>query len=454
MLVRFNVTNFLSFDSRQEFNMLPGEVQDKSHHLISGQSTNLLKFASIYGANASGKSNLIKALNFVKDVIRNGLSTKSRSKYFRLQEDRYLRESSFEYEINIGNKYYAYGFNAILNEGRFTGEWLYEISPAGDTIIFERDLRVKSYNYHLDFKSKEARTRFRIYLEDIDKNDKTLFLSEMNRNKDDLFERFDEFKVFKDIYHWFANTLDINSPEKPISSTEFFVKNDKNNNDHLFKLLDSLGTGITDFKTVDTSVEEFKSTIPRELFEKIEGDLSDGLVNFVHIRSQNNLRVISKVEDESIKVKTVYFSHGSEFDGGDFTLGEESDGTRRLLDLLEIVLDGDEKVYVIDEIDRSLHPNLTYKFIELFLTMLKNKKIQLIVTTHEDRMLDLNLLRRDEIWFVDKTKEGSSQLYSLESFETKFDQRLLNSYLEGRYGAIPKFKSIPSFINIKSNGGE
>ena len=125
-----------------------------------------------------------------------------------------------------------------------------------------------------------------------------------------------------------------------------------------------------------------------------------------------------------------------------FQLEEESDGTVRVLDLLEILLAGEEKTYVIDELDRCLHPSLTYKFVETFLQVAKEKNIQLIVTTHESRLLDFELLRRDEIWFVNKSKSGKSDIYSLEEYNARFDQKIDKAYLEGRYGGVPIFSTV------------
>jgi AAA15 family ATPase/GTPase len=123
-------------------------------------------------------------------------------------------------------------------------------------------------------------------------------------------------------------------------------------------------------------------------------------------------------------------------------MSEESDGTIRLLDLLEILLVGDGKTFIIDELDRCLHPSLIYKFIELYLETAKSKKVQLIVTTHESRLLDFNLLRRDEIWFINKDKAGESRIYSLEEYNERFDKKIDKAYLEGRYGGIPIFDTV------------
>lgn len=121
---------------------------------------------------------------------------------------------------------------------------------------------------------------------------------------------------------------------------------------------------------------------------------------------------------------------------------EESDGTRRMLDLLELIFaakSGSKKVYVIDEIDRSLHPHLTHKLIETYLDLVDKSEIQLIVTTHESYIMNLDLLRRDEIWFIEKDKEGVSSLYSLDEYNERFDKKIDKAYLDGRYGGVPFF---------------
>ena len=100
------------------------------------------------------------------------------------------------------------------------------------------------------------------------------------------------------------------------------------------------------------------------------------------------------------------------------------------------------KVFVIDEVDRCLHPSLTYRFVETFLDIAKQNGVQLIVTTHESRLMDFDLLRRDEIWFVDKNKNGESSIYSLEEYNARFDQKIDKAYLEGRYGGVPIFSAV------------
>ena len=109
---------------------------------------------------------------------------------------------------------------------------------------------------------------------------------------------------------------------------------------------------------------------------------------------------------------------------------------------MEILIAGENKTYVIDELDRCLHPSLTYKFVETYLQIAAQKNIQLIVTTHESRLLDFDLLRRDEIWFINKRTTGESDIYSLEEYNTRFDQKIDKAYLDGRYGGVPIFSTV------------
>ena len=152
--------------------------------------------------------------------------------------------------------------------------------------------------------------------------------------------------------------------------------------------------------------------------------------------TEHNLYSIKVDTENNIQFKTIKFSHYADDDF--YTLGEESDGTVRLLELYDIIKNNEGKVFVVDELDRSLQPNLTFNFIKNYLNSQNNS--QLIVSTHEDRILDLSIMRRDEIWFVEKSDIGESRLYSLEEFKTRFDKDIMNAYLDGRYGSIPKFK--------------
>ena len=139
------------------------------------------------------------------------------------------------------------------------------------------------------------------------------------------------------------------------------------------------------------------------------------------------------------KVAKLMFQHGE--DTEKYEYGEESDGTQRLIQLLNVILnDGEETIFIIDELDRSFHPQMTIKFVETFLKFSAKKATQLIITTHESNLMDLNILRRDEIWFAEKEKDNNTILYTLEKFKIRYDKVVAKDYLAGRYGAVPVFQ--------------
>jgi AAA15 family ATPase/GTPase len=149
--------------------------------------------------------------------------------------------------------------------------------------------------------------------------------------------------------------------------------------------------------------------------------------------------IIAKSNNQELKISKLMLKH--KVGGGEETLmdtAEESDGTLRLMDIIPILYkrEGHSQVFIIDELDRNLHPNLCYQLIQLFLVQ-EDSNSQLIVTTHESNLLTFNLLRRDEIWFVEKDPQGASVAYSLEEFTPRYDKDIQKGYILGRFGAIP-----------------
>lgn len=447
MLLRFNVKNFLSFDETTEFSMFSGKVRLKDNHLMKTPNTNILKFTTIYGANAAGKSNLVKAIANSRNVVIDGLEDISREYYFKGNPLNKDKKTTFEYEIMIGDKYYAYGFNMLIHNKEICGEWLYDITSKEEKLIFERDLENNEFNSDIEFKDEVNDIRFKVYFEDNKLNKKALFLNELNRNKGHIYENNSEFMVFKNIYDWFLECLDINFASAPITNFQYMLGEDIDFNESIVKTLNMFGTGITNFSLVESNREDVTNDLPKGLLEDIKNDLMkiEKSHRAVNLRGINQFYNITLDDNDNLKIRTLSFKHENQ--ECDFYLSEESDGTRRLMDLIEILLNSKDKVFIIDEIDRSLHPNLTYKFIELFLQLTEFTNVQLIVTTHEERILDLDLLRRDEIWFAQKTNIGNTELYSLENYGTRFDTKVVKAYLEGRYGAIPSFKNL-QFSNL------
>ena len=159
------------------------------------------------------------------------------------------------------------------------------------------------------------------------------------------------------------------------------------------------------------------------------------------IRVNKEMYILKKTALDNLTVQKVVLKHKN--DDGRYSFSEESDGTQRLFDLIEVLMNKNkEKVYFIDELDRCLHPKLTYEFVKRFLANTKDKNTQLIVTTHESRLLNFDLLRRDEIWFANREKNGPTELYSLEDYNERFDKKIDKAYIEGRYGGVPIFETI------------
>lgn len=454
MLIRFNVKNFLSFLEREdgkseEFSMIAGKVRNKKAHVYDNEKIKLLKFAAIYGANAAGKSNLIKALDFMRSIVLYGLPKGHTDKYCKLDEANKEKISYFEVEIMLNDKYYAYGFEVILNQSKFISEWLVELnSDNREKLVFSRNISQGTFQFGEELKGKGLIDKLQVYAEDIQEDDSVLLLSMMNKNKRTLYQQYSNAVVFQEVYEWISKNLDINYPNRPISDYSYMAKTEKV--EEVCRIISAFGTGITGFKLVDVSPEKVLGNMPKqvrdELISNIEMKTTDmksdeNIKGFgIVMRSARDFFIMNVDRDENVKCKTIKFSHGKE--NVLFNISEESDGTVRILDLLEVLLSGEGKTYVIDELDRCLHPSLTYKFVDTYLQLAAKRKIQLIVTTHESRLLDFDLLRRDEIWFVNKRKSGESDIYSLEEYNARFDQKIDKAYLEGRYGGVPVFSTV------------
>ncbi len=446
MLIKVIISNFMSIGPLQELSMISGKVRGKRDHLHISKDINLLRFSAIYGANASGKSNLISALEFAQQSITEEIPKGYVNKYNRTNPDNITKPSHFEFEIKIDKKFYSYGFEIILDKSSIVSEWLYELSTENHkTEIFYRNLSNNKFSLGKYFKNDDVINRLRIYFDDTKLEDSVLFLSEMNRNKSDLYKRKGEMEVFKNVYKWFEATMDINYPDRVFSNYSYFMK--KAHSEEICETIKAFDTGITNFKIIDAKKEELTNTVPANVLKSIFEELEKEITKYKKqnkevslgtlLRGDREFYIFEVTKEYEIEIKTIEFEHGL---CGTYKLSEESDGTRRILELIEILFsENDNRVFIIDEIDRSLHPLLTKQFIKSYLKSLENRKIQLIVTTHESRLLDLDLLRRDEIWFMNKNSNGCSELYSLEQFNERFDKKIDKAYLDGRYSAIPNF---------------
>ncbi len=437
MLIRFNVNNFSSFNDNQEFSMIAGQVRNKSDRLFIGDSIKLIKFAAIYGANASGKSNLIKAMGLAKEIIVKKIPSNSETYYSKINIENKDKSTYFEFEIELDNKFYSYGFEILLSQKSIKSEWLYEIGKASEKEIFTRKVNEGTYSISKYIKNKNLLAKLKVYIDDVKSDDSILFLTILNRNKDNLYKEFDEALIFKQVFSWFDNNLDINYPNTPFDNSRYFFTDESYK--QIANYLEAFGTGVCNVTSDNVSEEIIKEKLPKSMLEDIIDDLRSKKESILVRYRNDGFYLFELKKDGKLNYKVIKFNHGGD-DDISFFLSEESDGTRRLIDLLTVLLNkSEDKVFVIDEIDRCLHPLLTRKFVEEFLKIAKRRKVQLIVTTHESQLMDFNLLRRDEIWLMDKNIKGESIIYSMDEFNARFDKIIVKAYLEGRYGGVPSF---------------
>ena len=447
MLIRFNVKNFLSFDSEnrathdtssQEFSMIPGKVRSKEDHILKTDKQNLLRFAAIYGANAAGKSNLIKAMAFFRNCTLNGaVVPQDANLYCKTDPSNKEKPSYFEAEFIVNNGVYAYGFEVVLSTGTFVSEWLCKLSSTKEEYLFKKE--DAQHNYV--FGGPLAKNQMLSVLGSSFAGSNALFLNFINRTMAGFYKTNPEAEVLQTIFNWIARNIDISFPATPLSTSSFLANEEALR--QASKLLKAFGTGIENVQPVKAKREDIDSIIHPTILQDIakQMEINNTPKNDIFIRNRNEIFIVRMEKGKDDKVFSIQFKHNFQ-NATLFKMAEESDGTARLFDLLEILLSKSNKTYVIDELDRCLHPCLSYQFVKAFFEYSKNRNVQLIVTTHESRLLDFDLLRRDEIWFVDKDQSGASNIYSLEEYNERFDKKIDKAYLEGRYGGVPLFTSI------------
>lgn len=421
MLLNFKVENYRSFGEEQSISMIAGSVRNHTMHTIVAGDRKALCFAAVFGANASGKSNLVGAMYDSRSFIL-GLYPFNPMEYNRRSKDNVSKPTSFEYTISIADSIFVYGFGIVLSERRIIDEWLLRVNGSRTTEIFSRtEEGVELFDAPPSDKSVA-----RVYADQAMNVGNLLILRSL------AMHPFSEDSVFgsaRKVFDWFDKSLRIVSP------TMIMRDNDAESRDEVAaRVLPAFGTGVTGLSFVNENLE---SVIPPEVIDRITRDVSKGGSGRI-IGTNGVIRVAN--DGEKIVAERLKTLH----DDVQFDFVEESDGTKRLYDLVPILSRNEPEgvTYVVDEIDRNMHPQLTRKFVEEFLGLCHEMRRQLIVTTHESRLMDLDLLRRDEIWFVEKVRGSDSILFSLEDFNERIDRKVDKNYLEGRYGAVPDFRAV------------
>ena len=446
MLIRFTVENFLSFKKRVEFSMIAGRQHKHPDHILprtKSRDLRLLKMGVIHGPNASGKTNLIKAMDFARNLIVEGRSEGQHTSVipFRFDTSSKDKPSTFQFEIKEKGTTYVYGFE--VDTVQVHAEWLYEIRNKKHRLIFERSTDSDGDSCVTTNDPDSAFEKSRDFVE---------VLEDSLRPNQLFLKHSVELKVtyFMDIYDWFRTKLVLIFPDTKLSVG--FGIQFKNSADYKMRFDNMIRAFDLGFQEIELPEYDFESEwrlspdskeyildkireMPRESNGTVSAYLPD-LNIYIEVEEFDDIR--------AYKFTTVHKVSGSDHPES-LELTEESDGTQRLFELMPALIDLSieerERVFVIDELDLRLHSLLSHKVLEQFLVKSKRQRSQLIVTTHEIMLLDLELLRRDEVWLINKDGQGRSSLYSLEEFHPRYDRDIRKSYLQGRFGAIPLLPS-------------
>ena len=416
MLVEFSVENFLSIKEKVTLNMLASSGKENPDNLIelvdvpTLKGEKLLKSAAIYGANASGKTNFLRAIEFVDTIVRKSHefqsmdkildkiseTTLSNFKRFKLDESCLDLPAKFNIIFVQNNIKYEYGFS--LDEEKIIEEYLYYYPKGYKTIIFKRT-KTNKFKFTQDIQEQET-----------------------------LSKRTSENKLYLSV----ASQWNF---EK--------VKKAYNGITDLLNFIDFKGYKQFSADRIQENLE-FKNNFLKYL-KKADFDIDDIQTITSPDKSLRSLLVgLSGESKENSNKKVFTYHYGMDRNNNkipvEFSLDEESKGTQEFFGFLGILLKGLQwgAIFVVDEIESSLHPSLVKNIIELFHnTEINKKNAQLIFTTHETNLLSLDLMRRDQIWFTERKEDKSTDLYCLDEFSPRLDENIQKGYLNGRYGAIP-----------------
>lgn len=441
MIVSFSVSNFRSFSSEQTLSLVASNRLSSSHEdhacSIPNSKEKVLKTAVLYGANGAGKSNLFKALRYFKTI-----ALKPRKKNSGIEREKFRfganvdEASVFDLQFITNSKLYRYGVK--VDDNRIIEEWLCEVVGAKQKILYERITDQKG-NVHVESgKAKFNRGKLGALIK-VGGPQNQSFLATIQATLDSL----DYGSELTEVINWFDDNLTFIGPDASYGSLGHLLASNSDFLTFAGNFLRSASTGVNHLHPQKTEIseEELRNLLPKKFVSKLLEDIvedKDGIA--VISLEQGNELLIERSEENHFYRISIQAAH--EHQPGKIIpldLNEESDGTRRLLNLLPALhlLQTGNAVFFIDEIDRSMHPILARQFLEFFLKSCQGGRHQIIITTHESNLLDLDMLRRDEIWFAEKDQAGASHLYSLADFNVRTDQDIRKRYLQGRYGAIP-----------------
>ena len=412
MLIEFSVTNFLSFKDKNTFTMNASSDDMLLDNTVNIGNNKILKVTALYGANASGKTNLFKILSTISNMIEHSNFFSPNVLLpivpFKLDNDTINKPSEFEIKFLVNGIRYLYGFKA--DKINIYEEYLTYYPNGRPVKIFKRE-NINDYS----FNSSDEKI-----LNDIkEKNTPNKFFISTATNWN--------YEKTKPAFDFLTNKLGVVMSYEQVNNYSYnMYYNDKD------KKLENFALNF--LEKADFNVKEYK-IIEEEMTEEKLNIAPDIIKSFVPV----NAKVY--------RVNTKHIVNGNEYE---FNISEESLGTQVVFSFIPVLKDvlDNGKVLIIDEFDKSLHPFIVKYIVEIFNdTKINKNNAQLIFNTHDTNLLDLELLRRDQIWFTEKnSKDGSSTLYPLDDFSVRKTENIEKGYLLGRYGAIPFLENNFDFL--------
>jgi hypothetical protein len=419
MLLNFAVTNYRSIKDRQVLSLMAVDGLPHEGSLQESKGgIRALPIALLFGANASGKSNILRAFGAMKNMVLGSVHLNPGDKLkmyepFLLSEETKEEETEFEieflYKQGSKERHYRYGFS--FTDKAIKEEWLYRVGKKADTRLFSRGKNgVSIGGFFPEGKGREG-----------DLNENRLFLSLVAQLKGNLSGSI--ISWFEQCH--FASAL---HSERYMRKTYELFKRESEYAEKAKSFLRDIDVAVRDLSIKEETIES--ENFPKEL-QEILGDLLKEEIKGLRVQSTHNR----------------YDSRGGLSGKEVFELRQqESEGTQKVAELLGLIFSTLERgeLLVIDELDAKLHPLLTRSIIQLFTNPKINKQgAQLVFTTHDTNQLNLDYVRRDEIWFTEKNQREETQLYAHIEFEDFEEADLIaDEYVRGRYGAIPRIKII------------
>lgn len=441
MLVQFLVENFRSFKDETVFSMRAPPGETRAVATIPGHDDlRLMRAAAFYGANASGKSNFVRAIDTACDLIANGAAPNASlpARSFRLAPDARSRPTRFQFDFLSDGVLYSHVL--LITAEAVTGETLHRTLPgtSDEELVYEREAPADGGEHRVEFgpmvlSGNDEQQQF------------ARFVAKGAPTRQPLLTEFATRNVpgFAAIRAWFQRALSVVTPTASYLNLIKELFENRELREFYGSMLSSMGTGV---RKIDVLKEQNGRILQilqdyDEVFGVPKAQELTSHIFFNTFMQEDGLHIERGEEDASLLKLTLEHSTRGGLTVA-FPPTDESDGTQRLLHLLPVLFHRTRGLCtVIDELDRSLHTSLTRRFVEEFMAMASDVPSQLIFTTHDTNLLNGRLLPPGSIWFVEKDDDGASHLHSLADYRAEQLEHLLEhleeGYLQGRFGAIP-----------------